>query len=251
MGLNLDQFSENVFVDIYWLIAGCVLHNRNDLALMLLDEMKGSGTHPNMFTLSSALKACATMGFKELGRQLHSSLIKMDADSDLFAAVGVVHIFLLNVCGNLFAYADRAFSEIPNRGIVSWSAMIGGYAQHGHGKEALQLFNQMLRDGVTQPYYFGKLNEAVELVNSIPFEADGSVWGALLGAARIHKNIELGQKAAEMLFDLEPEKSGTHVLLANIYASAGIWENVAKVRKLMKDNKVKKEPGMSWNEIKD
>jgi len=64
--------------------------------------------------------------------------------------------FLLNVCGNLFAYADRAFSEIPNRGIVSWSAMIGGYAQHGHGKEALQLFNQMLRDGVTQPYYFGK-----------------------------------------------------------------------------------------------
>ena len=60
---------------------------------MLLDEMKGSGTHPNMFTLSSALKACATMGFKELGRQLHSSLIKMDADSDLFAAVGVVHMY--------------------------------------------------------------------------------------------------------------------------------------------------------------
>ncbi|RZB91381.1 Pentatricopeptide repeat-containing protein, mitochondrial [Glycine soja] len=230
-GIGPNEFSISIILNAcasYWLIAGCVLHNRNDLALMLLDEMKGSGTHPNMFTLSSALKACATMGFKELGRQLHSSLIKMDADSDLFAAVGVVHI-----------------------GIVSWSAMIGGYAQHGHGKEALQLFNQMLRDGVTQPYYFGKLNEAVELVNSIPFEADGSVWGALLGAARIHKNIELGQKAAEMLFDLEPEKSGTHVLLANIYASAGIWENVAKVRKLMKDNKVKKEPGMSWNEIKD
>nr|XP_033516454.1 pentatricopeptide repeat-containing protein At2g22070-like [Nicotiana tomentosiformis] len=54
-----------------------------------------------------------------------------------------------------------------------------------------------------------------------------------------------------MLFNLEPEKSGTHVLLANIYASVGLWENVAKVRRLMKDSRVKKEPGMSWIEVKD
>jgi len=59
--------------------------------------------------------------------------------------------------------------------------------------------------------------------------------GALLGAARIHKNIDLGQKAAKMLFDLEPEKSGIHLLLANIYAFTRMWGNVAKVRKFMKD----------------
>ncbi|XP_027338964.1 pentatricopeptide repeat-containing protein At5g04780, mitochondrial-like [Abrus precatorius] len=522
LGLDLDQFSANALVDMYskageiddavavfqeivhpdvvsWnaIIAGCVLHECNDWALMLLDEMKSSGTHPNMFTLSSALKACSAMGFKDLGRQLHSNLIKIDTDLDLFAAVGLIDMYskcemmddarrafdlmqkkdiivwnalisgysqfgddseavslfskmynedvdfnqttlsmvlksvaslqaikvckkihtisiksgiysdfyvinslldtygkckhideaskifeertwedlvaytsmitaysqygdgeealklylqmqdadikpdpfvcssLLNACANLSAYeqgkqlhvlaikfglmsdifassslvnmyakcgsiedADHAFSEMPNRGLVSWSAIIGGYAQHGHGKEALQLFNQMLRDGLqpnhitlvsvlcacnhaglvnegrqyfetmeelfgikpTQEHYAcmidllgrsGKLNEAVELVNSMPFEADGSVWGALLGAARIHKNIELGQKAAKMLFALEPEKSGTHVLLANIYASAGMWDNVANVRKLMKDSKVKKEPAMSWIEVKD
>ncbi|KAF2303292.1 hypothetical protein GH714_016401 [Hevea brasiliensis] len=50
---------------------------------------------------------------------------------------------------------------------------------------------------------------------------------------------------------LKPEKSGTHVLLANIYASAGMWDNVAKMRRLVKDSKVKKEPGISWIEIKD
>ncbi|KAL3596441.1 hypothetical protein D5086_008078, partial [Populus alba] len=77
------------------------------------------------------------------------------------------------------------------------------------------------------------------------------VWGALLGAARIHKNIDLGEQAAEMLLVLEPEKSGTHVLLANIYASVGMWDKVARVRRLMKDGKVKKEPGMSWLEVKD
>jgi pentatricopeptide repeat protein len=176
--------------------------------------------------------------------------------------------------------------------------MIGGLAQHGHGKEALKLFNQMLKDCVspnhitlvsvlcacnhaglvnegkhyfetmeekfgikpTQEHYAcmidllgrsGKLKEAVNLVNSIPFEADGSVWGALLGAARIHKDVELGQKAADMLFTLEPDKSGTHVLLANIYASAGMWEKAANVRKVMKFSNVKKEPAISWIEVKD
>nr|XP_016494163.1 PREDICTED: pentatricopeptide repeat-containing protein At4g02750-like [Nicotiana tabacum]XP_016494164.1 PREDICTED: pentatricopeptide repeat-containing protein At4g02750-like [Nicotiana tabacum]XP_016494165.1 PREDICTED: pentatricopeptide repeat-containing protein At4g02750-like [Nicotiana tabacum]XP_016494166.1 PREDICTED: pentatricopeptide repeat-containing protein At4g02750-like [Nicotiana tabacum] len=97
----------------------------------------------------------------------------------------------------------------------------------------------------------GKLNDAIDLVNKMPFEANASVWGALLGAARIHKNVEVGQRAAEMLFNLQPEKSGTHVLLANIYASVGLWGDVAKVRRLMKDSRVKKEPGMSWIEIKD
>lgn len=89
----------------------------------------------------------------------------------------------------------------------------------------------------------GKINKAMELVNTMQFEANGSVWGSLLGAARIHKNVELGERAAKMLFTVEPEKSGTHILLANIYASVGMWQNVSQVRRMMKDGKVKKEPG--------
>ncbi|KAJ7968643.1 Pentatricopeptide repeat-containing protein [Quillaja saponaria] len=522
LGYDSDPFSANALVDMYakvgdiayaisvfkeikepdivsWnaVIAGCVLHECHDWALALLEEMKQSGASPNMFTLSSALKACAAMRLKELGTQLHSSLIKMDTDEDLFVVVGLIDMYskcevmddarrvydlmpkkdliamnavisgysqngedlqavsffgetfkedigfnqttlsavlksvaslpavnicrqihaiclksginsdiyivnslldtygkcslldeaarlfqerpvedvvaytsmitaysqyghgeeaikvylrmqdtgikpdpyvcssLLNACANLSAYeqgkqlhvhilkfgfvsdifagnslvnmyakcgnvddAGLAFSEIPERGLVSWSAMIGGLAQHGHGKEALQLFNQMLKDGVPPNYitlvsvlcacnhaglvnegrrYFesmeemfgikpmqehyacmidllgraGKLDEAMKLVNKMPFEANGSVWGALLGAARIHKNVELGERAAEMLFILEPEKSGTHVLLANIYAAAGMWENVAKTRIFMRVSKVKKEPGISWIEVKD
>ncbi|KAL0315692.1 UNVERIFIED_CONTAM: Pentatricopeptide repeat-containing protein [Sesamum radiatum] len=57
----------------------------------------------------------------------------------------------------------------------------------------------------------GKLDKAMHLVNNMPFEANSIVWGALLGAAKIHKDVELGQRAAEMLYTLEPEKSGTHV----------------------------------------
>ncbi|GJM85416.1 hypothetical protein PR202_ga01862 [Eleusine coracana subsp. coracana] len=97
----------------------------------------------------------------------------------------------------------------------------------------------------------GKLEDAMELVNSMPFQPNAAVWGALLGASRVHKDPELARMAAEKLFILEPEKSGTHVLLANTYASAGMWDEVSNVRKLMKENKVRKEPAMSWVEMKD
>ncbi|GJW66418.1 putative pentatricopeptide repeat-containing protein [Tanacetum coccineum] len=66
----------------------------------------------------------------------------------------------------------------------------------------------------------GKLDEAMDLVNNMPFEANASVWGALLGAAKTHKNVDLGEIAAHKLMLLQPEKSGTHVILSNIYASA-------------------------------
>lgn len=264
-------------------------------ALKLYLHMQDGGIKPDPFVCSSLLNACANLSAYEQGKQIHVHILKFGFMSDVFAGNSLVNMYAK--CGCIDD-AGRSFFEIPERGIVSWSAMIGGLAQHGHGEKALQLFSQMLEDGVLPNHitlvsvlcacnhaglvtearkYFesmkesfgiepmqehyacmidllgraGKLNEAMELVNTMPFEANASIWGALLGAARIHKNIELGQRAAEMLLVLEPEKSGTHVLLANIYASAGLWENVANVRRLMKDSKVKKEPGISWIEIKD
>lgn len=264
-------------------------------ALKLYLKMQDLDLKPDSFVCSSLLNACANLSAYEQGKQIHVHILKFGFMSDIFTGNSLVNMYAK--CGNI-ADASCAFSKVPERVLVSWSAMIGGLAQHGHGKEALRLFNEMLKDGVspnhvtlvsvlsacnhaglvteakkyfermielfgiepTQEHYAcmidllgrsGKLDEAMDLVKKMPFKANGSVWGALLGAARIHKNIELGQHAAEMLFALEPEKSGTHVLLANIYASAGLWENVAKVRRLMKDSKVKKEPGMSWIEVKD
>lgn len=270
-------------------------YGKGEESLKLYLQMQERGIKPDSFVCSSLLNACANLSAYEQGKQIHVLVLKFGFLSDIFAGNSLVNMYAK--CGSIDD-AGRSFSEIPIRGIVSWSAMIGGLAQHGHGEEALKLFDQMLKDGVQpnhitlvsvlcacnhaglvtearkhfesmkelygiepmQEHYTcmidllgraGKLNEAMELVNTMPFEANGSVWGALLGAARIHKNVELGRRAAEMLLALEPEKSGTLVLLANIYASTGLWENVANVRKLMKYNKVKKEPGISWIEIKD
>ncbi|KAM4108055.1 hypothetical protein ACB094_03G016000 [Castanea mollissima] len=97
----------------------------------------------------------------------------------------------------------------------------------------------------------GLLDRALKFIREMPIEPTAAVWKALLGACRMHKNMELGAYAAEHVFELDPYDSGPHVLLSNIYASAGRWGDVAKVRRMMKESGVKKEPACSWVEIEN
>ncbi|XP_020090390.1 pentatricopeptide repeat-containing protein At5g44230, partial [Ananas comosus] len=94
----------------------------------------------------------------------------------------------------------------------------------------------------------GLVEEALELVKSMPIKPHGGVWGALLGACRIHNKPEIAKTAADRLFKLEPECIGSYILLSNIYASAGMWDEVSKVRKLMRGRGLKKNPAASWVE---
>lgn len=95
----------------------------------------------------------------------------------------------------------------------------------------------------------GMLEEATKFIDEMPMSPNESVLGALLGACRIHKNSELGEKIGKRLIDLEPDNSGRYVLLSNIYANTGRWEDVANVRKLMDERGVKKTPGFSIIEL--
>ncbi|KAJ3679836.1 hypothetical protein LUZ60_016114 [Juncus effusus] len=96
----------------------------------------------------------------------------------------------------------------------------------------------------------GKLNEAYNLIRTLPSGPHlAGAWCSLLGASRIHKNVRLGSVAARYLFELEPNEASHYVLLSNIYADAGQWEQAIEVRTAMKLNNVKKEPGCSWIEF--
>ena len=81
----------------------------------------------------------------------------------------------------------------------------------------------------------GQLDDAWNFIQDMPIKPGISVLGAMLGACKIHKNVELGEKAAQKLFKLDPDEGGYHVLLANIYASNSTWDKVAKVRTAMED----------------
>jgi pentatricopeptide repeat protein len=95
----------------------------------------------------------------------------------------------------------------------------------------------------------GLLEEAEELINSMPMEADAVVWGALFFACRTHGNVMMGEMAALKLLELDPNDSGIYVLLANMYGEANMWEEARNVRKMMMERGVEKTPGCSSIEV--
>ncbi|XP_058070684.1 putative pentatricopeptide repeat-containing protein At5g13230, mitochondrial isoform X2 [Magnolia sinica] len=97
----------------------------------------------------------------------------------------------------------------------------------------------------------GCFDEAVKIIEEIPSEPSVMVWRALLSACIVHNNIDLGKVSAQRVLEMEPEDESTHVLLSNLYAAAGRWDNVASIRKSMRQKGVKKEPGLSWIEIQN
>ncbi|KAI4352333.1 hypothetical protein L6164_006596 [Bauhinia variegata] len=97
----------------------------------------------------------------------------------------------------------------------------------------------------------GQISEALKLIESMPFEADDIIWRTLLSICKIQGNVEAAETAANSLLQLDPQDSSAYVLLSNIYANAGMWGEVSKIRRIMKNSKLKKEPGCSWIEVRD
>ncbi|CAN1820889.1 Putative pentatricopeptide repeat-containing protein At3g11460, mitochondrial [Linum perenne] len=95
----------------------------------------------------------------------------------------------------------------------------------------------------------GRLFEAHKLIKSMKAKPDGAVWGALLGACKIHRNVELAELAFERVIELEPTNIGYYVLLSNIYTDAGNLEGILRIRLMMRERKLKKDPGCSYVEF--
>ncbi|KAM0051444.1 putative tetratricopeptide-like helical domain superfamily, DYW domain-containing protein [Helianthus debilis subsp. tardiflorus] len=95
----------------------------------------------------------------------------------------------------------------------------------------------------------GQLEKAYNFIISMPLQPDASVWGALLGACRIHGNADLGKVASDRLLEVDPDNVGYYVLLSNIYANAGKWDGVNTVRSLATSKGLKKTPGWSSIEL--
>eukprot|EP01018_Ginkgo_biloba_P035884 Gb_00601 [translate_table: standard] len=290
-----NKIHEQNMVSWNAMIAGYAQHCHGEKALQLFFEMQQAGMKPDQFALASVLSACADLAALEHGKHVHAYIIKSGFVSHL--SVGNALVTMYAKCGSI-EDAYQAFNRMGERDVVSWNAMVAGRAQHGHGKEALQLFEQMLQAGIEpdnisfigvlsacshaglvdeghrvfdsmfQDYCItpgavhyacmidllgraGHLEEAKNFIRNMPFEPDANAWGALLGACRMYGNMELGKCAAECLFYLEPQNAAKYVLLSNIYAATGRWEDVANVRKMMKDRGVKKQPGCSWIEVKN
>eukprot|EP01018_Ginkgo_biloba_P039040 Gb_26816 [translate_table: standard] len=149
----------------------------------------------------------------------------------------------------------------PNH--ITFNGVLSACSHAGLVDEGWQFFHSMSRDYHIIPdvdHYAcmvdllsraGRLNKAYDFISKMPLQPNAGAWGALLSACRIHSNADLGKLVAERLFALEPENAGNYVLLSNIYAAAGKWDEVSNVRKMMKEKCLSKTPGCSWIEVKN
>ncbi|KAJ7965912.1 Pentatricopeptide repeat [Quillaja saponaria] len=94
----------------------------------------------------------------------------------------------------------------------------------------------------------GRLDEAENLINSMPIAPNVIVWGALLGGCRIYKDAKRGERVVQHILELDPEHSGSYVYLANLYASMGRLDDAATCRLRLRDNGIRT-PGCSWMEV--
>lgn len=223
----------------------------------------------SLTTLSNALTSmyskCGSI-VESVGVFLHTELPDLVSWNTIIA-VHAQHGF--------FEKALEKFHELLKQGLkpdgVTFLSILSACGHAGMVDESLAWFDLMVDDYKIPPKAehlacladilgrAGRLEKAYHLITTIPrqlnldvdVEFDSGVWGALLAACRVYRNVELGELAAKKMLALDPTNSGIYVMLSNIYAAAGMWWEVTAVRSAMKEQGVRKQTGCSWTEIGD
>ncbi|CAJ2669192.1 pentatricopeptide repeat-containing protein chloroplastic-like [Trifolium pratense] len=264
------------------------------LELFQLMMLEACDTVPNPVTMVTVLQACAGLAALEHGKLVHGYVLRRGLDSVL-----PVHNTLITMygrCGEI-STGQRVFDYMKKRDVVSWNSLISIYGMNGFGKKAIQIFENMINRGVSpsnisfitvlcacshaglveegkilfdsmlnkyrirpsMEHYacmvdiLGRANrfdEAIKLIDNMDFKPGPKVWGSLLGSCRIHCNVELAERASTILFELEPMNAGNYVLLSDIYAKSGMWNEVRRVRKQLESRGLQKIPSCSCIEVK-
>ncbi|CAL5403847.1 unnamed protein product [Camellia sinensis] len=150
-----------------------------------------------------------------------------------------------------------------NANDVTFLSLLYACSHCGLKDKGLKFFNLMIEKYGLEPrleHYTcvvdllgrsGCLEEAEGFIRTMPVKKDAIIWKTLLSACKIHKNADIAKRISEEVLRLDPQDSAPYVLLSNIQASAKRWQDVSEVRKVMRDRRVKKEPGISWFEVKN
>ncbi|KAH7837956.1 hypothetical protein Vadar_020050 [Vaccinium darrowii] len=272
-------------------IAGFSNLEKGHDALVCFSKMRQEGFTVDFFTFTSILRATGTISALEAGKQVHCLVFKTGYDSNVYVQNALVSMYAR--CGKI-NIAKELFLSMPEHDLISWNALISGFSHHGYGREAVEMFEQMIRTGIKPDLttflavlsacshvgfldkgleYFelmksdcalqppklehyacivdlygraGYLHEAEAFINTMPVDPGPSVFKALISSCQVHGNTDIAVRSARKLVEFYPSDPATYILLANVLANGGYWDDAAEVRKLMCDRGVRKKPGSSW-----
>ncbi|KAF3640878.1 putative pentatricopeptide repeat-containing protein [Capsicum annuum] len=238
------------------LMCACSQLGRLDLANWVEHYMSQNSFDFNQVHISAALVGMnAKCGNMERAKMLFEGMPKRD----LISYCSMIQGLSMHGCGS---QAVDFFDRMLNEGLVpddvSLKIILTACSRAELVKEGFRIFNLMTNKysvKLSPDHYAcvvdllgrsGRLKDAYELIKSMPVEPHAGAWGALLGACKLHCDIEVGEEISNRLFELEPQNTGNYVLLSDIYAAANRWLDVALLRQKMSEKGLRKIPGCSW-----
>jgi pentatricopeptide repeat protein len=257
---------------------------KSNKAVRLFRQMLSEEVYFDCATLLAVLSACSSLGSLEIGKWVHDLAKNNGLDSDVRIRNALIDMY--SKCGRI-ELARKVFDEMPKRVVISWTAMINAYANHGQPKEALNLFCLMTNEGIkpnsitfiavlaacshsglvdeglshfysmrkdynivpTLEHYAcvvdmlgraGKILEAYDLIKKMHVNPDKGIWGALLGACRMHGRLDVAEFVARDLFESGYHDVNYYMLLTNMYGDVGRWQDAEALRKAMRERELKK-----------
>eukprot|EP00250_Pteridium_aquilinum_P018325 c24033_g9_i1 orf=1-600(-) len=126
------------------LITGYSQQEHNEEVFQLFNQLQEEGMSPDSVTFGAVLKAYSSTGSLEDIRQVHNHIVQRGLDMDSSIGNALIDVYAKE---GSFVDAQMIFDSAPNRDVVAWSSLIGGYIQHGHCQDALQLFEHMQLEG--------------------------------------------------------------------------------------------------------
>ncbi|KAI5080114.1 hypothetical protein GOP47_0005593 [Adiantum capillus-veneris] len=142
----LDKHNSSSIVPWNALIAGYARQGKGQNALDCFEQMQREGISPNSVTYTCILKACARMRAIDKGKKIHEEISKQGLlEHDIILSTALVDMYAK--CGCL-PQAQGVLEKLPSRSVVSWNALVAGYAQQGHGRQALDCYEQMRCEGI-------------------------------------------------------------------------------------------------------
>ncbi|MCO5562470.1 hypothetical protein L7F22_016097 [Adiantum nelumboides] len=214
------------------LMTGYIQHLENEEALALFLEMQVEGGEPDCATFLCVLKACCDISAVDQINTLLHLIVNSAFEADEIIQSSFFNLYVK--CDNL-KNASCLSLRLQNRDLVTWNALIAGYAQHGNSKVVEQLFKSMQSEGV-QPdeTTFLSLLATISHVGSLAEAPDIVGWTSLLEHSKTHANLEVGRRCYSKFVSLDKEDASGYVLVWKIFSQFWLEDSAICVADLVR-----------------